>query len=215
MVEEQAAAAVPALRGRGRPPSAAAHRAVLDATRELLTRGDLAHLNLEQVAERAGVSKATIYRHWPTREALALEVLSELIGHLTVRDRHDTVAELVALVEGTVRILTETPLGMVLRGLFSELARNPAMGEPFRTRVIGARRSAVAEIFHRGIARGEIRPDADLDLATELLLGPVYYRLLFGGALGTDFAPRVVAAVMGGCSARSSTRAVAAPPTHR
>src|SRR5688500_731826 len=89
---------------RGRPPSASAHRAILDATRALLAESDFAHLNLEQVAARAGVGKATIYRHWPTREALALELLLEMAGDLrAVRDRGDTRAELVAIVDGTMR----------------------------------------------------------------------------------------------------------------
>src|SRR5687768_5687648 len=106
---------------RGRPPSAQAHRAILDATRELLSEHDLPHLNLEQVAARAGVGKATIYRHWPTREALAVDLLLEMAGEITpVRDRHDTRAELIAVVEGTVRALTQSPLGHVLEALFSE-----------------------------------------------------------------------------------------------
>src|SRR5262249_49326710 len=148
-------------------------------------------------------SKATIYRHWPTREALALEVLSELTGHLSVPDRGDTRLELIAMVDRTVRIMTETPLGTVLQGLFSDLSRNPLIGEPFRARVVGARRAAVAEVFFRGIGRGQIRADADVDLATELLIGPVYYRMLFGGKLPSDFAQRVVDAVLSGYATKS------------
>jgi len=199
---EQGTVELRRLRGRGRPPSAAAHRAVLDATRELLSRGDLAHLNLEQVAEQAGVSKATIYRHWRTREGLALEVLSELTGHMTVRDRGDARSELIAMVEGTLRILTRTQLGTVMQGLLSELARKPAIGGPFRETVVGARRAAVAEVFRRGIQRTQIRPDADIDLATELLIGPIYYRVIFGGPFPPDFAQRVVDAVLTGFSPR-------------
>jgi AcrR family transcriptional regulator len=199
---EQATVESRTVRGRGRPPNAAAHRAVLDATRELLSRGDLAHLNLEQVAEHAGVSKATIYRHWRTREGLALEVLSELTGHMTVRDRGDARSELIAMVEGTLRILTRTQLGTVMQGLLSELARNPAIGRPFRETVVGARRAAVAEVFRRGMQHRQIRADADIDLATELLMGPIYYRLVFGGPFPPDFAQRVVDAVLTGFNPR-------------
>jgi AcrR family transcriptional regulator len=185
---------------------------VLAATRELLTHSDLAHLNLELVAEHAHVSKATIYRHWHTREELALEVLSELTGRMSVRDRGDARTELVALVEGTLRTLSGTPLGPIIQGLFSELACNPAIREPFRLRVIVARRAAVAEIFARGIQRGQIRSDADIDLATELLLGPVYYRLLFGGPFGPDFAGRVVDAVLHGFTPQPGLAAAAPRP---
>lgn len=187
----------------GRPPSAAAHRAILDAARELLMQRDLAHLNLEQVAARAGVGKATIYRHWPTREAIALELLLEMAGEMVpARDRGDTRAELIAMVAGTVRVLTGAPLGRVMQGLFSDLALNPAVAEPFRAAVVRARRAAVAEVMARGIRRGQVRADADVDLATELLVGPVYYRLLFGGPFPPDFADRVVDAVLAGYAPR-------------
>jgi AcrR family transcriptional regulator len=189
----------------GRPPSAAAHRAILDAARELLAERDLAHLNLEQVAARAGVGKATIYRHWPTREALALELLLAMVGEMVpARDRGDTRAELVAMVEGTLRVLTREPLGRVMQGLFSELALNPAIAEPFREVVVRARRAAVAEVMARGIRRGHVRPDADVDLATEFLIGPIYYRLLFGGRFPPDFAARVVAALLAGYAPRAA-----------
>jgi len=178
---------------RGRPPSASAHRAILDAARSLLAERDLAHLNLELVAARAGVGKATIYRHWPTREALALELLLEMAGDVRpARDRGDTRAELIAIVEGTLRALTQSPLGRVMQALFSELALNPAIGEPFRSAVVGARRAAVAQVLTRGIHRGQVRSGADVGLATELLIGPVYYRLLFGGEFEPDFSARLV-----------------------
>ena len=190
---------------RGRPPSAAAHRAILDAARELLTECDFAHLSLEQVAARAGVSKATLYRHWPTREALALELLLEMIGTMTpARDRGDTRAELVAIVEGTLRALTRTPLGRVMRGLFTELALNPEIAEPFRAAVVRNRRAVVTDVFVRGMQRGDIRPDADVDLATELLIGPIYYRLLFGGSFPPNFADRLVSTLMVGFSPRGA-----------
>jgi AcrR family transcriptional regulator len=177
---------------------------MLNAARELLGRTDLMHLNLEQVAARAHVSKATIYRHWPTREALALEVLSEMTGELSAPDRGDTRLELIAMLQATLRILTDTPLGSLMQGMFSELATNPAIREPFRARVVAARRAAVAEAFGRGIKRGQIRPDADTDLATELLVGPVYYRMLFGGPLAAEFAQRVVDAVLAGYATRQA-----------
>jgi AcrR family transcriptional regulator len=184
---------------RGRPPSASAHRAILEAARGLLVERDLAHLHLEQVAARAGVGKATLYRHFPTRESLAIELLLEMATDVhPARDRGDTRAELIAIVDGTVRALTRSPLGRVMQGLFSELALNPEIAAPFRAVVVRAKRAAVADVLARGKRLGDIRDSADVELATELLIGPVYYRLLFGGDFDTDFASRVVDALLVG-----------------
>ena len=61
-----------------------------------------------------------------------------------------------------------------------------------------ARREEIARVVARGIERGDLRPDADPEIATELLAGPVYFRLVFGGELTPDFANRVVDSVIRG-----------------
>jgi AcrR family transcriptional regulator len=186
---------------RGRPRSDRAHRAILDATRELLVESGFSRLRLEHVAAQAGVGKATIYRRWPTREALVLELLMELAApHIEIEDVGDTHAELLAATTHAMRALTETPFGPVIRALLSHIASNPALGDPFRAAVVQARRNAVAQVLARGTARGDLRPDADPDVATELLVGPVYFRLMFGGELTHEFAERVVDAVSRGFS---------------
>ena len=81
-----------------------------------------------------------------------------------------------------------------------EIAANPDLGDPFRETVVQARREEVARVVARGIARGDLRPDTDPDVATELLVGPVYFRLMFGGELSLAFAERVVDAYLRGHS---------------
>ena len=104
---------------------------ILDAARELLIEEGFAGLRLEHVAARAGVGKATIYRHWGSREELALELLVELAGpHIPVADTGDTRQELLAAVMNPLRALTETPFGPVIRALLSEIAMDPALGRP-------------------------------------------------------------------------------------
>ena len=197
--ETPGAAASPPVARKGRPRSDRAHRAILDAARELLTEEGFSGLRLEHVAARAGVGKATIYRHWGSREELALELLVELAGpHIPVADTGDTRQELLATVMNPIRALTETPFGPVIRALMSEIATDPRLGDRFRATVVQARRAEVARVMARGIERGDLRPDADADIATELLVGPVYFRLLFGGELDADFAQRVVATFLGG-----------------
>jgi AcrR family transcriptional regulator len=190
-------------RSPGRPRSEVARRAILDAARELLIEEGFTRLRLEHVAARAGVGKNTIYRRWASKEELTLELLLALAQpHLAIRDVSDTRAELLAAVENPIRAITETPFGPVIRAMMSQIAGNPAIGDPFRSAVVAARRAEIGRVIERGIARGDLRPDADPSVATELLAGPVYFRLVFGGSLDRELAERVVEAVLNGFASR-------------
>jgi AcrR family transcriptional regulator len=183
----------------GRPRSDVVHRKILDATRELLSEAGYTNLRLEHVAARAGVGKATIYRRWGSKEALAQELLAELAGpHIAIPDMGDTREELLAAILNPMHAVTDTPFGPVIRALISQIAGNPTIGDPFRATVVQARRDEIARVVARGIERGDLRPDADPEIATELLAGPVYFRLIFGGELTADFADRVVDNVLRG-----------------
>lgn len=187
----------------GRPRSDRAHRDILLAFKELLISEGFDKVRMEHVATRAKVSKATIYRHWPKKQDLALELLLELATpHLAVPDVGDTRTELLATVLGPMRALTETDYGPVSRELLSEIARNPELGDPFRSSVVTIRRDEVARVIARGVRRGDLRPDVDPTVATEMLVGPVYWRLLFGGALDAQFAEHIVDEVLQGWSMR-------------
>jgi AcrR family transcriptional regulator len=192
-------------RARGRPRSAEADRAILQAFLTQLIQEGFAALRLEHVAARARVAKATIYRRWPSKEALALDLLMQLAApHISIEDVGDTRAELLAAVTNALRAVTDTPFGPVIRALLSQIAINPALGDPFRASVVQGRRDEVARVIARGISRGDLRTDADVDVATELLVGPVYFRLMFGGELSQDFAERVVESVLRGVAARGA-----------
>jgi AcrR family transcriptional regulator len=192
-------------RARGRPRSDATHRRILLATRDLLMERTFADLRIEHIAARAGVSKAAIYRRWPSKEALAQELLAQLAGpHIAIADLGDARAELLACVVNPMRAVTDTPFGPVIRSLLSQIATNPTLGDPFRATVVQARRDEIARVIDRGVARGDLRADADPGVATELLVGPVYFRVMFGGALDRAFAEHVVDAVIHGFGADPS-----------
>jgi AcrR family transcriptional regulator len=190
----------------GRPRSDRARRDICDAYRELLVEKGFAGVRMEHVATRAGVGKATIYRHWGTKQALAQEVLSELASpHISIPDVGDTRAELLATIVHPMRALTKTDFGPVIRALLSQIAMDSELGDPFRATVVQARRMEVARVIQRGIGRGDLRPDVDPETATELLVGPVYFRFMFGGRLDLAFAERVVDEVMRGWAAPASS----------
>ena len=145
------------------------------------------------------MGKSTLYRRWTSKEDLAERLLADLAGpHIYVPDTGDTRAELLAAVVNPMHAVTHTPFGPVIRALLSQIAINPRLGDPFRRDVVGARRTEIARIVRRGIARGDLRVDADPALATELLVGPVYFRVMFGGELTLDFANSVVDAYLAG-----------------
>lgn len=198
----------PSRKSRGRPRSDRVHRAILDAAREMLIADGYTKLRLEHVAARAGVGKATIYRRWATKEALALELVMELASpHIAIADTGDTREELLAATMNALRAITETPFGPVIRALLSQIAINPGLGDPFRATVVQGRREEIARVVERGMARGDLRRDAPVDLATELLVGPVYFRLMFGGQLDAEFAGRIVDAVLLGYAAPATAEA--------
>jgi AcrR family transcriptional regulator len=201
----------------GRPRSPRVHEAILEAARGELVEHGFSRLKLEHVAARAGVGKATIYRRWPSKEALAGELLASLVApHIAVADVGDTRAELTACVATAVHAVAETPFGPVVRALLSQIAVNPAIGDPFRATAVRARREEVARVVERGIARGDLREDADIDVATELLIGPVYFRLVFGGALDDGFARRIAdSAYRGFCATPGAATADAGRPGAR
>jgi AcrR family transcriptional regulator len=178
--------------------SSRTQQAILEATRELLVEGGVQKLTVEGVAARAGVAKTTIYRRWRSKDELALAVLIEMVEKVvSFPDLGDTRAELVAFVDGAVKILGTTLMGRVMQGLVSDFAADADLARAFRERVVSVRVAEVERLVDRGIARGDLRPDTDHELLHELLFGPVYYRLMLSGApLDDNLAERVVAAVL-------------------
>jgi AcrR family transcriptional regulator len=185
-------------RRSGRPRSTEAEQAILQATRELLVEGGVHGLTIEGVASRAGVAKTTIYRRWRDKDELALAVVLDMVEQVVeLPELGDTRAELTAFVTAAVNVLGSTLMGRVMQGLVSDLATDPELARAFRERVVSVRDAEVERLVERGIARGDLRPDTDPEMAHEFLIAPVYYRLLLTGRpLDPAFAERNVEAVM-------------------
>ncbi len=163
-------------------------QAILDATRELLAEeGGVGALTIEAVAARSGVAKTTIYRRWRDKWELALD--AAMIDMLTTFDDPidvgDTRKELTTFVNSAVRTMGSEPFGRALQGLASEVATDPQLARVYRQYVVDPRRRQIDAVIKRGIERGDLRPDTDPRLIQELLIGPIYYRLLFSGRRST------------------------------
>lgn len=194
------APATPA-KGRGRPRSEPARQAIVAAATDLLLARGLSAVSMDAIAERAGVSKATIYRWWPTKETLALDALYEQLTEPTPHppDTGRLEEDLRILLAGWMERARGAPYARVIGALVTAAATDAAFGELYRARYIEPRRAQARAVLQRAVARGDLPAGVDVEAATDLLYGPVYHRLLHGHApLTPEFAGYVVRTVLAG-----------------
>jgi AcrR family transcriptional regulator len=185
---------------RGRPRSERARKAILHAATQLLLERGLGAVSMDAVAERAGVSKATIYRWWPSKEMLALEALyADWATVSTPRDTGTLRGDLLSLLRPWVRELGRRPFGRIVAALVTAAQTDPNFGAEWRAHFIEPRRDQARAIFGRAIARGEIPAKTNVEVALDLLYGSLYHRLLHGHApLNDRYAQQVVDTVLAG-----------------
>jgi AcrR family transcriptional regulator len=172
---------------------ARAHRAILRATRQLLGSKGYAKMTIESVAARAGVGKATIYRWWSSKGALALDVLMEMLDLGPAPDTGTTRGDLVAIVNGTNTGLAHPTAAAIIPGLATDLRHDPELAASFRDRFVHPRRDSVAQAIDRGVQRGDLPAHTDRDLLIDLLNSPVFYRVLITGKpVEADLAEKLV-----------------------
>jgi AcrR family transcriptional regulator len=164
----------------GRPRSEEAHQAILAATLELLAEGGYSALTVEGVAARAGVGKATIYRRWPSKLPLVIEAFSQLPA-LEEVDTGSLVEDLEKMLRDYLQLFNATPLATVLPSLVGERLHNPELSRLLDP-VLRGRRQPLLRALERGVERGEIAPDTDLDLAADMIVGWITVRLFFSGS---------------------------------
>ena len=190
---------------RGRRRSEHSHRAILAATQALLVERSYPELTIEGIAARAGVGKQTIYRWWPSKAALVLEAY--LAGADAVpppAERATAREDVRALLGWLIAVLAEPTGGRVVAGLVGDLQHDADLADGFHRDVVPARREAMLAALERGRERGEIRADADLELAVDALHGAVFYRLLLSGEpLDTAFAERLADQALAGLGAQA------------
>jgi AcrR family transcriptional regulator len=186
---------------RGRPRSEKAREAILAAAVELLLARGLGAVSMDTVAEQAGVSKATIYRWWPTKETLALDALHHewAAARPAASETGSLRTDLLSLLRPWVRLIGKRPYGRVIAALITEAQTDPAFAEQYRAGFVEPRRAQARPILLRAIERGELPATTNVELALDLLYGPVYHRLLHGHApLNDRFLRDLVDTVLAG-----------------
>ncbi|MGW0948019.1 TetR/AcrR family transcriptional regulator [Streptomyces sp. NPDC002623] len=189
--------------------SESSRRAILDATMELLVRDGrraitVQKLTVEAIAERAGVSKATIYRWWPSKVAVVIDAFME--NHLTHVRIPEGLPVRDALLEHLKSLIARYagPQGRLISQIIAECQYDPAALNDFRSRFWNDRYAAVEKLMRRGMEEGVFRSDIDPGRAAQLFYAPVYLHLLFAlGPLDDSLAERLVELGIQGVAARS------------
>ena len=165
----------------GRPRSEETKKAILTASYELLLENGFNAVTVEGIAERAGVSKATIYKWWPNKAAVVLDgffAATELM--LQVPNSGSVREDLFIQVNNLATFIT-TPKGKVITELIAEGQFDANIAEEYRIRYFNPRRLISRQIIERGVLRGELKKDLDVELSIDLIFAPLFYRLLITG----------------------------------
>jgi AcrR family transcriptional regulator len=186
----------------GRPRSEKTRLAVLAATADLLVEGGLAAATIESIAARAGVSKVTIYKWWPSRGSVAIDAYFHRYrqtiafpdtGHVG----DDLISQMLVMIAAF-----RGRAGELMAELIGQAQSDPALAETLRTGWLQPRREVSAAVIQRGIDRGELRADISMAVLLDQLYGPVYYRLVARHEpLSDDFARELVSNTLNGVRA--------------
>jgi AcrR family transcriptional regulator len=164
---------------RGRPRSESARRAVLDAAADLALEGG-AITGIDAIAARAGVSRTTVYKWWPSAAAVLLEGLLERTHDTLEAPVSATTHEALGLyLERLVRLVRDTSVGALLRGLTAASVSDPDAGRALVDDWLAPRRAAVVKLLAEGVVTGEVRDGLNYDSVIDTLFAPIYYRLMY------------------------------------
>jgi AcrR family transcriptional regulator len=192
-----------AARRPGRPRSERAEQAILDATLEAIGECGVDGVRCEDVAARAGVGKATLYRRWPGKEDLLIAAFASLKSPLPQPRGESVRADLIAMLDVMARDADDPRYARQFALLHGEGQRYPRLVARYKEQVVEPRRELIRSVLRRGITTGELRPDADVEIAMLTLTGAVMARGKHDAAPAEpDFAARVVDQLLRGIAAR-------------
>lgn len=186
-------------KARGRPPNLAARQQVLKAARTLMEEGGVAAVTIEELSARTGVTRPTIYRSWPNAKSVAMAALMAntstkpvvVLGRSAAKD-------LTRVLEGVIAVFG-TPMGRSAASLVTSADQSTELAKAFRHQVLLQTREKIAEVISRAIEAGDLRRGIDLEVAADLVLAPVFFRLLVGHQpLSKSFAETLVQHVLDG-----------------
>jgi AcrR family transcriptional regulator len=187
-------------RATGRPRNPRADRAILRATIELIAELGVDEFRTDDVAARAGVGKGAIYRRYPSKDDLVMAAVGALVNEeIVVPDTGSTRADLLALMREAVELYSGSLPGRIMPSLVGAMAKRPELARVVRDGFLARRRLALTEVLRRGVERGDLRRELDLELVLDVLGGPLFYRLLItGGPINNQLAEGVAELILRG-----------------
>ncbi len=189
-------------------PSPRTQRAVLKATADLLnSKGGHAAVTIEKIAARAKVAKTTVYRWWPSKIAIFMDVFEQLATKRLIgfADSGSVEFDLRHVMRGLLRLFRTTAAGAAVVGMITEAQINPRSGALFRDEFVARGRVLSRLAFERARFRGELPADFDIELAIDTMSGAIWYRLLLGHApLDDSYADGIVRIVIDGIRSRQA-----------
>ena len=197
----------PPRRPVGRPRDARAHAAILSAAIALTREVGYDALAMDAVAARAGVGKATIYRYWSGKEMLMAEAVEAMVRRVPAPDTGSTQGDLLVLMRSTMAMYQDPATPALLTGFIAAMARSQLIAERLRAGFIGVRREAICDVLREGIRRGDLAKDTDVQLAYDLLAGPMLWRSTMSGeAIHDKYVVELVRRVMRAFAPATRTR---------
>lgn len=194
--------------GRRNPESATA---ILEAATAILTESGLSGFSIEAVARRAGAGKPTVYRWWPTRTALLIDVYARQKETVLQVDTGALDSDLLELLRRLFAFWRETPAGAAFRSIIAEAQSDPRSLAALNA-FLAERRLHVRSLIARGIARGELPPQTDVALLVEMIFGFAWMRLLTGHMDQDSDLPALVRAALQGVTHANGAAARATAP---
>jgi AcrR family transcriptional regulator len=162
-----------------RPRSEEARRKALAAAVDVIVDKGVGDLTIEEVAQRSGVAKTTIYRHWPERASLIVDTVRSCFEHVSTPDTGSLRGDLEAYFAGMVRADLTGKVGQLMPCLISAAGRDPEI-ELLVDRISVERQQPILAVVARAQARGELPADLDSRVVVGTIVGPIVYRKLVG-----------------------------------
>lgn len=188
---------------RGRPRDPASSLKVLEAARSLLAEGGVAAVTMEELAARAGVSRPTIYRSWPNAKAVAMAALMDASPAAPQAGAGGTARRDLNRVIAALADAFSTPAGRSAAELIAAADHSTELAKAFRHHLLLQTREQAVGILKGGIERGELRSGIDVEAAADLIMAPVFFRLMVGHRrLSASLAATIVEMALDGLAVR-------------